>query len=877
MGLIGRVAEVVALDRLRASASHGEGGAALLVGDAGIGKSAVVDEAVARFRAADAAVLIGRCDPDEGAPAFWPWQRMLESDVDGLTPALLELADAGESAAAARFRAIRGTITALRAAGPLVLVLEDLHWADPASLSLLTALCREIAETNLLVIGTSRPSPLPDLPAAEVLPLGPWDARAVGAYLAGLGPVHPTWAAVVHRLGGGSPLYTRELGRLLLREGQLARPAGAIDVPEGLRRLVLRQTEQLTPGCREMLGVAAAFGLEIDVPALSRVATATPVAEAVDAGVLVEDPSAPARVRFAHELIRQALYDSLSRDDRIRAHAAIAAHGGGSPADVARHRVRAAVDERSRRAAVEACLAAARAATRALDHEEAVRWLGRALENAPDDPDVVRLERARAAYRGGRLDVALADCEAIVDRVGAPAALVIQGFGGPLAPSLLRLCDRALALGPGDADRAQVLAQTAFLLAETADPDAARRISGEAMALAEKSGHPSALVAAIHARHEVIDPVSDVDEVLELARRAAELAVPGGRPDAELWSHVWRVDAHLMRGDRPALDAETAKLEALAARLGWPVARWHLLRARATGLLLGGRFADAEATSAEAAEVAMRGHDESAPYLHRAFLSGLARLTGGQGHWSTDLAGDLDRSQGMPVGVAHIARIAMEMDDREIVRQALARLRAVLPRVPVDLRRPFIVMTTGEVAIWAGDRALASDAYALSLRYRGFYMNSQSACYGVADRTLGTIAAGLGDTKAADGHFANAVTMEDAAGCAPFLAVARLAYARFLRPTDARRSRELATEAGVTAARLGMPVIAAEAAELSRDPLTAREREIAALVADGLANRAIAEKLYLSERTVETHVRHILAKLGFTGRADLRGASQYRH
>jgi DNA-binding CsgD family transcriptional regulator/tetratricopeptide (TPR) repeat protein len=877
MGLVGRVAEVVALDRLRAGALRGAGGAALLVGDAGIGKSALAGEAVARFRAADATVLIGRCDPDEGAPAFWPWLRLLESGVDGLTPSLLELTDEGESAAVARFRAIRSTIGALRAAGPLVLVLEDLHWADAASLALLGALCREIGSTSLTLIGTSRPVPQPDLPEAEVLELGPWDVRAVGAYLAGLGEVHPTWAAVVHRLGGGSPLYTRELARLLLREDRLARPAGSIDLPEGLRRLVLRRTVPLTPSCREMLGVAAAFGAEIDVPALGRIVPGGAVAEAVEAGILVEDPSAPARVRFGHELVRQALYDSMSRDERIAAHAAIAVHGGGSPAEVARHRVRAAVDEESRRAAGEACVAAAAAATRTLDHEEAVRWLGRALENQPRDADPVRLERARAAYRGGQLDLALADCEAIVDRVGAPAALVIKGFGGPLTPALLRLCDRALALGPGDADRAQVLAQTAFLMAESEDPAAARRISEEAMTLAEKSGHPGALVSAIHARHEVIDPVSDVDEVLELARRGAALAGPGGRPDAELWSRVWRVDAHLMRGDRPALDAEIAKLDALAARLAWPVARWHLLRARAVGLLLSGRFAEAEATSAEAVEVAMRGHDLSAPYLHRAFLGGLARLTGGRGHWPADLAADLSLAAVAPVGAAHIARVAMEMGDREAVDQTLALLRSALPGLPVDLRRPFIVITAGEVAIWAGDRALAADAYELSLRYTGFYMNSQSACFGAADRTLGEIAAGLGDTAAAAGHFAAAVAMEEAAGCAPFLALARLAYARFLRPTDPHRSRELAAAAGVTARRLGMPAAAEQAAELGRDPLTAREREIAALVADGLANRAIAERLYLSERTVETHVRHILAKLGLTGRADLRGASQYRH
>src|SRR3954447_16400389 len=222
-GLIGRVAEVAALDRLRA----GGGAPALLFGEAGIGKTTVVEEAVARAAAAGDTVLTGRADPDEGAPAFWPWLRLLDSDVGGLSPALLSLADEGETAAAARFRAIRRAITALRGAAPLMLVLEDLHWADAASLALLTALCREIGGSGLTLVGTSRTAG-PDLPGAEVLSLGPWDQATVGTFLVheAPGPVHGTWAAVVHRLGGGSPLYTRELTRLLIREDRLGRPAG---------------------------------------------------------------------------------------------------------------------------------------------------------------------------------------------------------------------------------------------------------------------------------------------------------------------------------------------------------------------------------------------------------------------------------------------------------------------------------------------------------------------------------------------------------------------------------------------------------------------------------------------------------------------------
>src|SRR5215218_283521 len=129
--LVGRVAEVVALDRLRAAAAGGRGSVALLTGEAGIGKTAVVEEAVARAAASGLTVLTGRADPDEGAPAYWPWLRLLDDGrAAGLSPDLLTVREAaGESAAAARFRVVHETIQALRTCGPLVLVLEDLHWA----------------------------------------------------------------------------------------------------------------------------------------------------------------------------------------------------------------------------------------------------------------------------------------------------------------------------------------------------------------------------------------------------------------------------------------------------------------------------------------------------------------------------------------------------------------------------------------------------------------------------------------------------------------------------------------------------------------------------------------------------------------------------
>src|SRR6185312_6459705 len=105
-----------------------------------------------------------------------------------------------------------------------------------------------------------------------------------------------------------------------------------------------------------------------------------------------------------------------------------------------------------------------------------------------------------------------------------------------------------------DGAHAQVLAQYAFLLAESGDRSRAEAISGEAMAMADRSGDPDALVAALHARHEVLEPATHLDEVLDLADRT--LAVRSDRPDAELWARGWRLDTMLARGDMAGFEAD---------------------------------------------------------------------------------------------------------------------------------------------------------------------------------------------------------------------------------------------------------------------------------------------------------------------------------
>jgi len=215
-GLVGRDRELALLRRRFVDAVGGRGGVLLVAGEPGIGKTALVAVFAAEAAGRGTPVLVGRAVADEGAPELWPWRRMF--DAAGLD--LLDPRSAGPDPVAARFqvvdRAVRSMCTAAEREGMLV-VLEDLHWADEASLSMLRHLAGEVTDARLVVVGTYRDPDGPEgIPASlarlcavstvETLRLGPLGVPDVAAYLAGLGDTDPSWPPHVHERSGGNPL-----------------------------------------------------------------------------------------------------------------------------------------------------------------------------------------------------------------------------------------------------------------------------------------------------------------------------------------------------------------------------------------------------------------------------------------------------------------------------------------------------------------------------------------------------------------------------------------------------------------------------------------------------------------------------------------------
>ncbi|MDG6104196.1 helix-turn-helix transcriptional regulator [Dactylosporangium aurantiacum] len=485
--------------------------------------------------------------------------------------------------------------------------------------------------------------------------------------------------------------------------------------------------------------------------------------------------------------------------------------------------------------------------------------------------------RPRAA---AALCVEAADLATACDRADllAEAALVLPGAGDPdVVARLVLLCDRALTRFPPGAPaaggaavlRARLLARRAGLRAEGDQGDPADGVA--ALAAAEAGGDPGALLDAARARMWHLDRAGDTDERLRLADLTVATALRCGQLRPAVRGELWRIDVRYQQQDLRGVDDGITRLHDLADAARAPVAAWHARRADAARAALAGRFTAARAASAEAHRIAGTLGDDLAMVVTDVFAGLLALVRGDPRELRDGWEERLGAYPGLPIAVAAAALAWHQAGHRDEALARYERLRHLLREPPRGVRWLGVLQHLTELALLLQDAEAAAWALPLWRPWAGsggFPGNADSFCGGAADRTIGRLAALLGRHEEAVAALERAVRGNTRLDARPWLVHTWLDLAT-LRSAGGAGTGGLAGRAAAEARRLDMPGAVRAAAALLDDPLTAREREIAALVAAALSNRDIAARLVVSERTVETHVRHILAKLGLPNRTAL--------
>jgi DNA-binding CsgD family transcriptional regulator len=918
--LFGRSASLALLDGARRDALAGSGRLVLITGEAGIGKSALAQQAVQTAHAAGMRVARGFAVDDPGAPALWPWKRV-GRDIPPITAALASLT-ATEPDDAARFRlceAVSEAVALTAAPAGLVILLEDLHWADGSTLAILKHCALDLSSTRTLLVVTARETT--GTPFSRAHADLARNACALSVPLAGL-PVDAVqeWLWVADRSDGatgwsdhlpdivartgGNPFYIRALTS---QSPPTAGPA-AIDRwladRAGLRSLLVAPLHTLSPDARRTVSTAAVLGERLS-PALLAGARQRPteeisrhLADAVRAGLLHFGSTGLA---FGHAIVRDAIVAELSDDDRAEAHGAIARAMDDSGDELlvgpsAGHWNRAAGSDTAARCRDRARRAAGIAA-RDLAHDRAVEFARMSLRHARalGEPHVMlaeqTLELARYEWAAGLMPDALRSCAQaadLADAGGRPdlmaeAALVPQGVGSlDVSRFTGRLATRALdRLGDDDSGlRARLLGALAVAAADEALDARAGPLSAAALAMARRSGDPRAELETIAARHFVLSYPQAIDERTELAARALDLA--DAAPMGRLWGLLWFADIALQRGDIERWDALTEEIETVAARTGSPVGRWHGRRMRALRLAQSGEFDAAIEQAAAGRRIAERIGDISMIGMYYAFRVQLAKIRGSADGVPPEATALLNQAPSMPLITTSRAQVELILGRRSAAESIIAGLRDLPERMPLGPRWLGSVGTLGDLAVDLGDTDLAARCYrVLAPQATWFWADGGGTPFaaGSGELPLGRLARTAGDPEVALEHFRRAVDADDRIGARPFAALARLGAASCL--TDIGRTpaeaRDLAAAAQTDFRAFDMPGPARAVQHLldrlgpgpTEPALTGREAEIAELVADGLSNKDIAGRLFLSVRTVESHVRSALAKLQLTTRTEL--------
>ena len=913
---VDRVHEVAELTAAIDGTLASEGRLLTVSGEPGVGKSRLARQAAAYAERRGARALWGRCWEHGGAPPYWPWVQALRRLIADAAPGALsgwlgsDAADIAQIAPEvhervgglpeppsaslaqpekARFRLFNSVASFLRRAAetqPLLIILDDLHAADPTSLMMLVAVSRQVRTMRATIVATYREVEVKHLPELATL-ITEAEREGLVLPLRGLGEtdigefVERTWgvraaSSLVHQLRDmteGNPFFLHEVLRQMAADGQLAggEPAGPslLNIPRGVSEFIKRLTQPLPDDARQTLDVASVLGREFSLNALAAATGKPPDAlidvldRAVALELIGETRGGRGLYSFRHALIREALYDALPAARRRALHRAVAeairAHSAESPpfAEIAFHYCRSASPADAELAA-DYSRQAARAAERQLAYEEAAQHLRNAidalaLKPGGDEPLKAELmcDLGEAQARTGDFAEARKTCLEAIElarRVNRPKpfarAAVAAGRGvsnsGESDPELVRLLNEALErLGESDSPlRGQALARLGIEL-YWADRERSVALCQEAVEMARRLDDPHTLIVALWGRHLSLRNPDSLEQRLADGREAIAVAERARERDFALEARFYRVTDLVEAGDIAGADLGLRE---------YLIAEAELKDRFKRGLLLQGMRALMDGRLAEAASLAQQGfiagQQSARPLTLNAFL-----VQHGMAMWELGRLGELEPQLRAYIGqnpLIVFARCGLQLALVQLERLGEARTefeslaQDEFAQVPRDWNWLASMFVLAEICVDLGEAKHAEVLYRLLGPYSarnamlGWYHT-----YGSIASALGRLAALLARFDEAKAHFetalaANARIRATLALTHTECELAKLLLAR-AQGDDPERAGALIASARRTAEGLNLVRVKLKLERLGADRPAPAHREPVGAIADGLA------------------------------------------
>lgn len=868
IAIVGRRRELAALRVALNEACSGRGRFLLVGGEAGVGKTRFCEEAASIAGDLGANVLSGSCLEGEAPLPYLPFVELLEAapqvvplrslrealgesaaQLASISPNLRALFKDIPAAASSLpeferqylFAAMRDFLDRLSRVQPLVLVFEDLHWADEPTLLLVRHLIPFVASRSILFVATYRPSEVdaddastPTVKsfgllidqanrarAGDVLKLDDLGADESAAMLGALTGTPPATdaAQAVHELTGGNPFFIEQLVKHFAEEQRLPEITAAwasiasadFQVPESVRRVIERRLARAGGPCTDVLSTASVIGRHFDQEILKAVwdgdlADLESGLQAAAAANLIVRKREGRRLRysFQHDLIRQALLERLSLARRQRLHAFIGRAIEGLRIDdrvgeVAYHYAHAGDAVEPAEALQFLRLAADRAcATTAYEQGAALYEI--ALDFVTADNLTTRCElllnAADARKRVSDSDAAraaYAEAAALAQTLDSSGLLARAALGfarsWPTISSVdtdaVELLRRALDAVPSDeiALRARLSSRLALQLLYSGSPGEVLERSREAVALARRSGDHITLARALQVLHAALWQPDHLEERLRVATETLSLAEAIGDPAVALWGHRPRIAdlSELARMDEARTEVDT--YERLATSVGQPIFVWQAAVRRAMLTIFEGRLEEGERLAQRALELGQRAEGQN---LIAAFGGQLLIIRWQQGRVE-ELRPLITQSRASQPEVklwsAVLAFIESEAGNTAAARAEFELLAAGrFASIPNEDTLLVVLVLAALVCATLGDGLRAEELYELLLPYNGrnIVVSEGVACVGAAAHYLGLLAAAARRWDDAEAHFESAIGLNTSSGGRPWLAHAQFEFAKML-------------------------------------------------------------------------------------------------